>query len=63
VWSWLRTRRARAAAAEEEEFFNAWDERGWPDYDADGNPIHPTWDEESGKWVYAHRDQPPQDVD
>jgi hypothetical protein len=54
---------ARAAAAEEEEFFNAWDEMGWPDYDAEGNPIHPTWDEEPGKWVYAHRDQPPQDVD
>lgn len=54
--TWLRNRRARAAAAEEEEFFDAWDEMGWPDYGGEGNPIYPTWDEAAGKWVYPHRD-------
>jgi hypothetical protein len=62
MWSWLRKRSARAAGAEqsaeaeEKEFFDAWDEVGWPDYDSEGNPIHPTWDETAGRWVYPHRD-------
>jgi hypothetical protein len=64
MWSWLRNRRAHAqeenesvdAAAEEKEFFDAWDEMGWPDYNDEGNPIHPTWDEVAGRWVYPHRE-------
>jgi hypothetical protein len=57
--SWLRNFRARreerTRAAEEKEFFEAWDEMGWPDYDSEGNPIHPAWDEDAGEWVYGHR--------
>lgn len=63
MWSWLRNRRAAKRAAEEEEFFDAWDERGFPDYDSEGNPIYPTWDETAGKWVYAHREQAEQPDD
>lgn len=53
--SWLRNLRARRALAEENEFFDAWDEMGWPDY-VEGSPIYPTWDEVAKKWVYPHRE-------
>lgn len=43
---------------EEEEFFDAWDEQGWPDYHpVTGEPIYPKWDEAAGKWDYSHRDE------
>jgi hypothetical protein len=57
VWSWFRKRRDAKREAEEEAFFDEWDERGFPDYDGEGNPIHPTWDEAARKWVYARREQ------
>jgi hypothetical protein len=43
-------------AAEEREFFAAWDEMGWPDFDpGTGKEIRPTWDQEAKKWVYPDR--------
>ena len=59
--SWRERRRERLRA-EEQEFFDAWDEMGRPDYDSLGNPIQPVWDEAAGQWAYPYRESvPPED--